>query len=112
MKKTAAGKSAFIGVRVPQDIADRLAAFCKANDTTASEVVRRLLQSSLLTAEDKEAETKSRLAEIEAKKRTLQEQAKDVRNYFSHLPAMNPLVTLGSTKTLRELSTPRTSRRK
>jgi metal-responsive CopG/Arc/MetJ family transcriptional regulator len=95
MKKTATGKSAFIGVRVPQDIADRLAAFCEANSTTASEVVRRLLQSSLLTAEEKEAETKARLAEIDAKKRTLEEQAKDVRKYFSS-------VSLGSTKTLSE----------
>ena len=103
-----------LALRIPQDLFDRLEAYCKANNVTTSEVVRRLLLGTLLTPEEQEAETKARLTDIEAKQHELEERARDVRNYFSHLPAMNPLLTHGSAEVPSGPLAPsaRTSRKK
>lgn len=81
MKKKEA-KIAYIGVRLPKDIADRLAAFCKANGITASEAVRRLLEVNLLSPEEKETKIAAAIAEIEKEKARLEEEVRKAQQYF------------------------------
>ena len=82
MKKRTGDKAAFIGVRVEQEIADRLTAFCKENHTTASEVVRKLLLETLLSPDEKAADTKAKLEEIERLKQQLAYQEGLAQTYW------------------------------
>ena len=50
--------NAFIGIRVPQELADRLTAHCKKTQRNSSEVIRRLLEALLLTPDERLATLK------------------------------------------------------
>jgi metal-responsive CopG/Arc/MetJ family transcriptional regulator len=54
--KAKQGNTVFIGVRVPQDLADRLAEYCRQSGTSASEAVRQLLTTVLSSSEERARE--------------------------------------------------------
>jgi hypothetical protein len=65
-QKKPLGNVAYIGVRVPQEIADRLGAYCKKRKTSTTEVVRGLLETILLTPDERLADLKIAEQEFQA----------------------------------------------